>query len=55
MSCASSGVAVWVGAHFVYALPDHYLASVGAAFGVYFLVGGQLERLRPAPAVAIYT
>ena len=28
-----SGVAVWVAAHFVYALPYDYLASVGAAFG----------------------
>lgn len=46
-----SGVAVWVLAHLVYALPYDYLASVAAAFGAYFLVG-MLERLRPAPAAA---
>ncbi len=51
MSALVSGVAVWVGAHFVYALPYDYLASVGAAFGAYFLVG-LLERMRPFPAVA---
>jgi Na+/proline symporter len=51
MSALVSGVAVWVGAHFVYAVPYDYLASVGAAFGAYFLVG-LLERMRPAPAVA---
>ncbi len=46
-----SGVAVWVAAHFVYALPYDYLASVGAAFGAYFLVG-MLER--PAQAQPAY-
>ena len=54
MAALVSGVAVWVAAHFVYALPYDYLASVGAAFGAYFLVG-MLERLRPAPAVAPMT
>jgi Na+/proline symporter len=44
-----AGVAVWIPAHFVYALPYDYLASVAAAFGAYFLVG-MLERFKPAPA-----
>ena len=51
LSALTSGVAIWIPAHFVYALPYDYLASVGAAFGAYFLVG-LLERMRPAPAVA---
>jgi SSS family solute:Na+ symporter len=37
------GVGVWIAAHFVYALPYDYLASVAAAFGGYVLVAA-LER-----------
>jgi solute:Na+ symporter, SSS family len=46
-----AGIAVWVLAHFVYALPWDYLASVGAAFAAYFAVA-VVER-RPGTDIAL--
>jgi Na+/proline symporter len=51
LAALTAGVAVWVPAHFVYALPYDYLASIVAAFGAYLLVGA-LEARRMTPAAA---
>jgi Na+/proline symporter len=50
LASLTSGVVVWVLAHVVYALPYDYLASVAAAFGAYFIVGGLEPRRMTAPA-----
>ena len=50
MAALLSGVAVWVAAHFVYALPYDYLASVGAAFGRTSWSGCWSGRARSAVA-----
>ncbi len=46
MAALLAGIAVWIPAHYIYALPYDYLASVGAAFAAYLLVGSVEGRLR---------
>ena len=39
LGALTSGVLVWIAAHFVYALPYDYLASIGAALAAYLVIG----------------
>ena len=50
MAALLAGIAVWIPGHYIYALPYDYLASVGAAFGAYLLVGAMEARPSVSPA-----
>ena len=52
LAALSSGVLVWIAAHFVYALPYDYLASIGAAL-TRPTWSGCWSGCSPAPAVAM--